>query len=106
MEDEHLLENALVVSNEKAIVNFSRKNNLDLEQEVSTNKKLIHQNEDDATAYYNLGSAYFYQKRYNHALACFKKSIRLQPDYANTHNNLGAVYQQIGKEHQAIQAYE
>ena len=63
MVDEHL-ENALVASSEKAVVNFSQKNQLDLEQVVSTNKTLIYQDEEDATAYYNLGSAYFYQKKY------------------------------------------
>ena len=53
MVDEHL-ENALVASSEKAVVNFSQKNQLDLEQVVSTNKTLIYQDEEDATAYYNL----------------------------------------------------
>ena len=105
MVDEHL-ENALVASSEKAVVNFSQKNQLDLEQVVSTNKTLIYQDEEDATAYYNLGSAYFYQKKYNHALACLKRSVRLRPDHSNTYNNLGSVYQRIGKEHQAVQAYK
>ena len=70
--------NALVVSSEKAVVNFSRKSQPDLEQIISSSKKLIYQNEEDATTYYNLGSAYFYQKRYNHALACLKKSIQYE----------------------------
>ncbi|MDP7279663.1 MAG: tetratricopeptide repeat protein, partial [Candidatus Poribacteria bacterium] len=89
----------------RLMVPFVAKTPDDLADTVSVNKQVARQNIDDPVAFYNLGSAYFYQKAYRQAITCFKRAIKLKSDYDRAYNNLGAVYDQLGREYQAFNAY-
>lgn len=55
--------------------------------------------------YNNLGAAFFQQGNLNEAMACFEKSTRIKPDYADAFNNMGFVMALRGKQDQAVFYY-
>ena len=89
----------------RSIVPFMDKSPTDLAIVISANKHVARQNVDDPIAFYNLGSAYFYQKSYQQAITCFNRAIKLKHDYDRAYNNLGAVYDQLGLTYRAFNAY-
>ncbi len=55
--------------------------------------------------YNNLGAAFFQQGNLNEAMACFEKSTRIKPDYADAFNNMGFVMALRGRQDQAVFYY-
>lgn len=53
-----------------------------------------------------LANAYFAQKDYARAGACFEKVVKLAPGNPKSHQNLGVFYQNIGKLNEALQCYQ
>ena len=53
----------------------------------------------------NLGVVYRRLGRYQEAVEAFKQAIRLKPDYANAHYNLGVTYFLLGDTSSALQEY-
>ncbi|MEW6109597.1 MAG: SPOR domain-containing protein [Nitrospirota bacterium] len=49
-------------------------------------------NPDSATAYYNLGTAFFTAKKYEEAREAFFRAVDINPDYAEPYYGLGAIY--------------
>ena len=41
------------------------------------------------TAHYNLGLVYHSQRRFDEAIARYRRALELEPDFAEAHNNLG-----------------
>ena len=91
--------------NQRSIVPFINKNQTDLELVILTNKRAARQDIDNPVAFYNLGSAYFYQNSYQDAISCFNRAIKLKYDYDRAYNNLGAVYDRLGQTYRAFNAY-
>ncbi len=61
---------------------------------------------DDWYVRSHLGAFYFRQVRLEDALLSFQEVIRLTPGNARAHLNLGAALQMLGREEEAIAAYE
>lgn len=57
-------------------------------------------------AYNKLGLAYFQYSQPEESLRCFKKSIVIKADYAETYVLMGGAYRAIGKYHEAIEYLE
>jgi Flp pilus assembly protein TadD len=53
----------------------------------------------------NQGMAYYKQGQYDAAAACFQDVLRLRPNYAQAHNELGCVYYQMGLFYDAVDAF-
>jgi tetratricopeptide (TPR) repeat protein len=56
-----------------------------------------------ATAYHNLGTAYFYLRQFEKAAGAFQTAIRLYPEYSEAHNQLGVTYLEIGQNEKAVE---
>ncbi len=66
---------------------------------------LIDEPESAATAWYRLGNVRSEQGRDEDALACFERSLALDPSSAKAWNNLGAACQRLGSLEQGRAAY-
>jgi len=61
---------------------------------------------ENALAWYYLGRARFYESRYGEAASIFLTCLRLNPRDARAETNLGLAYKEMGKESDAIAAYQ
>ena len=68
-------------------------------------QKKVDEAPKDAEAHANLGVVYQKQKRYNEALAEYKKAEALNPSNINTKINIGTLYQEQKKYDSAITTY-
>lgn len=50
----------------------------------------------------DLGTAYFFNGKYEKAAELFKRSIEIDPSGASSYNNLGGVYNKLGKNEEAV----
>lgn len=50
----------------------------------------------DAHAYYNLGNAYYRQKKYPHARWAYEKTIKIAPNYEDANHNIKLSYEKTG----------
>ena len=57
-------------------------------------------------AYNGLGFAYSNIGRYQDALESCKQTIKIKPDFAETHYNLGVTYGKLGRYQNAIESYQ
>ena len=46
----------------------------------------------DHTRHYNIGNVHRKLQRFDEALAAYHEALKLRPDYARTHNNIGSIY--------------
>ncbi|MBU4349483.1 methionine adenosyltransferase domain-containing protein, partial [bacterium] len=74
--------------------------------EILNCKKVIEENPNDATAYYNLGFTYIKLSLYKDAIEAYKQAIRINPDDANAYNNLGIAYGKLSLYKDAIEAHK
>ncbi len=64
-------------------------------------------NPDDALAHLNLGSALLeIPGRTPDALSEYQRAVRIYPNYAEAHNNLGAILLQLGRTPEAVAEYQ
>jgi tetratricopeptide (TPR) repeat protein len=61
---------------------------------------------DDPSLHYTLGTAYRDIRRYDDAIAQFKKTIELKADFGEAHNDLGIEYGRKGRYDDAIKEFE
>jgi tetratricopeptide (TPR) repeat protein len=54
--------------------------------------------------YYDLGTFCIETGRLDEAIEALKEAVRLDPNFANAHTNLGASYKQLGRNEEAIEA--
>ena len=59
-----------------------------------------------ASAFTNLGIAYFRKGDVNKAKQYYDKALEINPVYVYTYNEMGKLYMSIGKEQEAIQAFK
>jgi len=57
-------------------------------------------------AYENLGTVYFFQKKYDMAIMYYKKALGLEPRYSPAYENMGLAYERLKQWNRAIAAYE
>src|SRR5699024_7688201 len=57
---------------------------------------------ESAMANYYLGCLYYDKKRYEAAVACWEKTVKLKPEFPTAHRNLGLAY--FNKHHNAQKA--
>jgi len=60
---------------------------------------------EKATKYYQAGMIHFRNGKLSSAENAFKKALKLDPDHADTHNDLGNLYQQRGRLKESYNAY-
>jgi tetratricopeptide (TPR) repeat protein len=60
----------------------------------------------DAYHYFKLGFDYYYLKKYDAAIASFKKALELKPNYTSAYNNMGAAQVKKGDYDAAIVSYQ
>ncbi len=46
------------------------------------------------------------QRRLEEAAASYRQALRLKPDYAEAHNNLGVVLKELGQLDEAVASYQ
>ncbi len=57
-------------------------------------------------AYYGLGHVYAQRQEYKKAIEAFKKTLVFDPDFSEAYNYLGNIYELLGREPEAILAYQ
>ena len=68
--------------------------------------KAIEINPDNKEAHYALGHVYAQRQDYSKAIESFKKAIAIDPVYSEAHNYLGKGYEALGRDAEAILAYQ
>jgi tetratricopeptide (TPR) repeat protein len=69
-------------------------------------ERAISMKADYASAYYNLGTAYFYLRRFAPSFDALREAIKLNPASAASHNQLGVVYLESGDGTLAVAAFK
>ena len=67
--------------------------------------ELIKKNPKSFVLYNLFGAVLANQKNFDDAITNYKKSIEINPNYAEGHNNLGGVLYKLGKFNDAIDSY-
>ncbi len=81
--------------------------NFDWHDEDTLWTSVIDVNPDDALAHLNMGSALLeIPGRGPDAISEYQKALRIYPDYAEAHNNLGAILLQSGRTTEALAEYQ
>ena len=75
------------------------------DQAILTYTKAIEENSEDASAYYNRGSAYFDKGFYSQAVSDFTKTVELRPEYAVAYNDRGVANIYEGQYDRAIRDF-
>jgi len=68
--------------------------------------ELIKKNPKSFVLYNLFGAVLSNQKNFDKAVINYKKSIEINPDYAEGHNNLGSTLYKLGKFNEAIDSYQ
>lgn len=61
--------------------------------------------QEKAKEYSNLGTMYAKDKKWNEAIDCYKKAIKIEPKFAGAYRNLGRVLTQIGNQKMAAECW-
>ncbi len=81
--------------------------NFDWHDEASLWTSVATANPDDALAHLNLGNALLeVPGRMPDAISEYQKAVRIYPNYAEAHNNLGAILLQSGRTTEAVAEYQ
>jgi tetratricopeptide (TPR) repeat protein len=81
--------------------------NFDWHDEATLWRSVTDVNPDDALAHVNLGNALLeIPGRMPDAIAEYREALRIYPNYAEAHNNLGAILLQSGSNTQAVMEYQ
>ncbi|MGR3179254.1 MAG: tetratricopeptide repeat protein [Candidatus Anammoxibacter sp.] len=72
---------------------------------ISSFKKAIKTDPDNALAHYTLGGIYTLKNMNKMAIEEYEKAIELDPAYPDPHYSLGFVYEKIGRKKEADQEY-
>jgi tetratricopeptide (TPR) repeat protein len=68
--------------------------------------ELIKKNQKSFVLYNLFGAILADQKNFDKAIINYKKSLEINSDYAEGHNNLGSVLYKIGKFSESIDSYQ
>ena len=67
---------------------------------------LTRKNPNESNLYALGGDCYAAMGHFDQAIACFKEAIKLKPDFAEAHNNLGNILKLLGQVDEAILSYK
>ncbi len=84
--------------------NFTGRSRLDFA--IREMERALELNPDHCFYYYELGSIYANEGRYEEAIENYKKAIELEPNYAQTHYSLGRIYEDLGRTEIAEEEYK
>jgi tetratricopeptide (TPR) repeat protein len=81
--------------------------NFDWQDEATLWRSVTDVNPEDALAHLNLGSALLeIPGRVPDAMSEYQQALRIYPNYAEAHNNLGAILLQSGRATEAVEEYQ
>lgn len=72
-----------------------------LDQEVSTHLNL----DSDAVSFYEKGLKFMNEKKYQKALEYYQKAVKIEPEYADAINGIGAAYSWLEENEKALAYY-
>ena len=78
----------------------------DFDKIANCYEELILLDQKNSVAWYNLGIAYFNQKKFNKAIDCYNKSLKIQPDNKYVLYNLGLLYQEMEDYDSSLKYYK
>jgi tetratricopeptide (TPR) repeat protein len=61
---------------------------------------------EDYRAWYDLGNVFLDGEEYESAAACYKRALRVHPDYYDALHNMGIALEELGRHDDALQMYE
>jgi len=61
---------------------------------------------EDYRAWYAMGNIFLDGKKYEAAVACYKRALRVHPDYYDALHNMGIALEEMGRKDDALQMYE
>ncbi|MBW9221687.1 protein kinase [Methanothermococcus sp. SCGC AD-155-C09] len=61
---------------------------------------------ETAEEWYNKGVALYYQEKYNEAIECYDKALKIDPNYVDAWYNKGVALKNLGKYNEAIMCYD
>ncbi len=61
---------------------------------------------EDYRAWYSLGNVFLDGEQHEAAAVCFKRALRIHPDYSDALHNMGIALEEIGRREEALQLYE
>jgi tetratricopeptide (TPR) repeat protein len=97
---------ALALTPAAALGCLTFQRNQDYRTEVSIWQDTVNKRQDNASAWNNLGAAYFRAGRYDKSAWCFDRSIELDRNYADPYSNRGNIYLHEGLCELAIRDYD
>jgi tetratricopeptide (TPR) repeat protein len=77
----------------------------EIEAAIQRCNEQLKANPDSAEARVNLGNLYALQQQWSKAIACYRKAIHLNPEFAGAYRNLARVLMRTGKQEQAMQKW-
>ena len=79
---------------------------VDLDFSIETFKRAVTLDHGQADGWFYLGSAYYFQERYDEAIEAFREAVRLKPQSPRTHESLAISYQALGYTETANEEHE
>jgi tetratricopeptide (TPR) repeat protein len=73
--------------------------------EISIWTDVVHKRPNNARAYYNLGTAYGREGRFDNAIPLLQRAVEINPEYPEALNNLGAALQAKGRIYESVKLY-
>ena len=67
----------------------------DAKEATGIYERIINRDPGNVLGYYNLGLLYAFEKDYDNAIRCFKKALRLKPDFRECEEALVGIWQII-----------
>jgi tetratricopeptide (TPR) repeat protein len=61
---------------------------------------------EDYRAWYEMGNVFLDGEMFEAAAACYRRALRVHPDYADALHNMGIALEEIGRQEEALQMYE
>lgn len=84
--------------------NFTGRSRLDFA--IREMERALELNPNYCFYYYELGSIYANEGRYEEAIENYKEAIELEPNYVQAHYNLGRLYEELGRTKMAEEEYK
>ena len=78
----------------------------ELQDQIAALEKETQQHPVNATAWVELGNAYFDTDQYKKSIQAYTKALELKPDNADVWTDLGVMYRKDGRPQEAIKAFD
>jgi tetratricopeptide (TPR) repeat protein len=82
------------------------KNKINNEDVTALKDAGIVDDKETADYWFQKGYSFYEAEKYKEAIEAYRQAIRIKPDYAEAHYNLGCAYDNLGMHKEAIEAYK